>query len=75
MIRVYTFRGEVSHLLPNGASPNNMAAHTLCGLCAWPGYFRGTGSQNEEHRASQLKPCKHCERIANRDERKPNQPD
>lgn len=67
MIRVYTFRGEVSHLLPDSASPNNMAAHTLCGLCAWPGYFRGTGSQNEEDRVREMPECKHCERIKKRD--------
>jgi len=65
--RVYVGRGaQTAHLLREDASPNS-SDPAICGrspsaiLGAW-GWF-GTGSQNEEEVARDLRLCMHCDRV------------
>lgn len=58
--RVFTEGGTVAHLLDWNASPNDTAASSLCGRTAWPGYWHGTGSQDEEERVQDMQLCVGC---------------
>ncbi|PRH79360.1 hypothetical protein C6N75_09760 [Streptomyces solincola] len=62
-VRVYTERGTVAHELRWGDSPNEAGAKALCGRTAWPGYWYGTGTQNEHERAAELPLCVGCKAI------------
>lgn len=57
--RVYTEGGTVSHLLDELLSPNS---HTeaICGRSPWPSLWFGTGTQDEEEKAQELKTCISC---------------
>jgi hypothetical protein len=58
---VYLHRSTVAHLLDPSKSPNSYAS-AVCGLGpSWPYLWRGTGSQSEHDRASQLATCARCE--------------
>jgi hypothetical protein len=61
--RVYTEGGTVAHILNWDQSPNDRAAEALCGRSAWPGYWFGTGTQDEEERAIDLRLCTRCESV------------
>lgn len=58
-IRVFTEGGSVAHLLDPLLSPNQPNS-VLCGRTPWPGLWHGTGSQEEEERASDLNLCSPC---------------
>lgn len=57
---VFTEGGTVAHILGLLSSPNDIGAESLCGRSAWPGYWHGTGSQDEIERAQDLKLCVRC---------------
>lgn len=59
MDRVYFETGKIVHLLRDG-SPNDRAAQALCGRSPWPGYWYGTGTQDEEDNAKTLPICVSC---------------
>lgn len=61
--RVYTEGGTVAHLLSWNASPNDPGAEALCGRSVWPGYWWGTGSQEEHERALDMRLCAKCEQV------------
>lgn len=61
--KVYTHGGTVAHILDWNASPNDTAAEALCGRTAWPGYWWGTGSQEEHERAADLRLCTRCQSV------------
>ena len=65
-IHVYTEAGTVAHLLDYLLSPNQPNS-ALCGRSPWPGLWHGTGSQQEEERAMDLRVCEDC--IAARERR------
>ncbi|WP_432112777.1 hypothetical protein [Streptomyces sp. S1] len=59
--RVYTEGGTVAHLIDTALdSPNDPSAQGLCGRTPWPGYWHGTGTQEEEETAADLKICAPC---------------
>lgn len=62
--RVYTEGGTVVHLLDELLSPNQPNS-ALCGRSPWPGLWLGTGSQDEEERALDLRLCSPCEAVRN----------
>lgn len=65
--RVYVPGGRAAHLLAPDISPNNRAAHAVCGVSNWPSWFLGTGSQDEHDEARQRPLCRNCgRRIAER---------
>lgn len=57
---VYTEGGKIAHVLPDWASPNNRAEEALCGRSPWPGYWFGTGTQDEYEKARDLRLCVAC---------------
>ncbi len=58
--RVYTPGGVVAHLLDSLLSPNKPNS-ALCGRSPiWPDLWHGTGTQEEEERASFLDTCAGC---------------
>jgi hypothetical protein len=57
---VYTDAGTVAHLLGVGESPNDTGTEALCGRSAWPGYWFGTGSQEEYEKAEDMRKCIAC---------------
>lgn len=59
---VYLPAGRAAHYLAPSQSPNNPAAHALCGVTNWPAYFLGTGSQAEHDEAASRPLCKTCAR-------------
>ena len=63
--RVYTEGGTVAHILDymRGASPNNPVSEALCGRTPWPALWHGTGTQEEEERALDLRVCTPCQAI------------
>jgi len=62
--RVYTEGGTVAHLLDEvTGSPNDPSAEGLCGRTPWPGYWHGTGSQDEEEKAADLQICAPCSSV------------
>lgn len=61
--RVYTDGGTVAHLLQPWDSPNDSGMEALCGRSAWPGYFHGTGSQEEYEKAETLTLCVTCATV------------
>lgn len=63
--KVFTEGGTVVHDLDPLLSPNDRVAHALCGRSAWPGYWHGTGTQDEIEKAMDLKPCSSCKAIRN----------
>ncbi|MFF8831312.1 hypothetical protein [Streptomyces sp. NPDC015131] len=60
---VYLPGGTVSHRLKWNHSPNGAGSEALCGRTAWPGYWYGTGSQDEEEKAASLPLCVACAAI------------
>ncbi len=58
--RVFTEGGTVAHILGWNASPNDKGATSLCGRSAWPGYWHGTGTQDEIERVADLRLCVGC---------------
>jgi hypothetical protein len=63
--RVYTEGGTVAHLLDDLQSPNDRSAEALCGRNPWPGYWFGSGTQDEEERAADLRICSACAGVYN----------
>lgn len=63
MTRVFTDGGTVAHLLDSLLSPNQPNS-ALCGRSPWPGLWHGTGTQDEEERAADLRLCSQCNSIA-----------
>ena len=61
--RVFTPGGTVAHMIEPWDSPNKMGSEALCGRSAWPGLWHGTGTQDEEERALDLRMCSRCEAI------------
>lgn len=61
--RVYTEGGTVAHLLDDLRSPNDPAAEALCGRTPWPGYWFGSGTQEEEEKAQDLRECIPCSSV------------
>lgn len=61
--RVFVPAGATAHLLDPLCSPNSSGATSLCGRTAWPGYWHGTGSQDEEERGQDLRVCPSCAAI------------
>lgn len=59
MTRVYMTGSAVAHLLPWSASAND-SGESLCGRSPWPGYWFGTGSQDEYEKANTLPLCMGC---------------
>ena len=57
---VYTEGGGVSHILCWHGSPNDRGAKALCGRAPWPGFWHGTGSQEEEERVKDMRLCAGC---------------
>lgn len=57
--RVYTEGGTVSHLLDGLRSPNTYK-EAICGRSPWPSLWFGTGTQEEEEKAQDLKTCISC---------------
>jgi hypothetical protein len=60
--RVFTDGGTVAHILDALLSPNQPNS-ALCGRSPWPGLWHGTGTQDEEERALELRLCSQCESI------------
>lgn len=60
--RVFTEGGTVAHLLDYLLSPNE-PVEALCGRSPWPGLWHGTGSQDEEERALDLRLCSSCDTV------------
>lgn len=61
--RVYTEGGTVAHLLDPLLSPNQPNS-ALCGRTPWPGtLWHGTGSQDEEERALDIRICSPCQAV------------
>jgi len=63
--RVYTEGGTVVHILDALRSPNSAGAEALCGRSAWPGLWHGTGTQDEEERALDMRVCSQCQAVLN----------
>lgn len=61
--RVFTEGGTVAHVLDWNRSPNDSAAEAICGRTAWPGYWHGTGTQDEHERALDLRLCVSCGQV------------
>jgi hypothetical protein len=61
--RVFTEGGTVAHYIDLLQSPNSTSTEALCGRTAWPGMWHGTGSQDEEEKASDLRACSRCQAI------------
>lgn len=61
--RVFTDGGSYAHLLDYLSSPNSPESQSLCGRSPWPGFWHGTGSQDEEDRAYTLETCTPCRVI------------
>lgn len=61
--RVYIPGGTVAHLLDPWDSPNQSGTVAICGRSAWPGYWHGTGSQEEEERATDMRLCVACRAV------------
>ena len=57
--RVFTEGGTVAHLLDELLSPNQPNS-ALCGRSPWPGLWHGTGTQDEEERAADMRLCVGC---------------
>lgn len=57
---VYTEGGGVAHILTWSGSPNDRGAKALCGRTPWPGFWHGTGTQEEEERVRDLRLCSPC---------------
>lgn len=70
MTRVFTPAGTVAHLLPWNGSPNTAGEEALCGRSAWPDLWHGTGSQDEEERAQDMRLCERCSALAPAEERR-----
>lgn len=63
---VYTEGGTVAHYIDAFLqSPNESTAKAMCGRTPWPGYWFGTGSQDEEERAMGLEVCTPCRSAMN----------
>lgn len=62
--RVFTEAGTVAHLLDELLSPNQPNS-VLCGRTPWPGLWHGTGTQDEEERAMDLRLCAPCQQVMN----------
>lgn len=57
---VYLRTGSVAHQLDPQASPNSYRS-AACGVSPqWPDLWRGTGTQAEADRVTQLPLCKKC---------------
>jgi hypothetical protein len=61
--RVFTEGGTVAHILDFNRSPNDQGATALCGRTPWPGYWFGTGTQDEEERATDMRLCVACQSV------------
>ncbi|GHF94584.1 hypothetical protein [Streptomyces hydrogenans] len=61
--RVFTEGGTVAHYLDFFHSPNHVETEALCGRTAYPGLWHGTGSQEEEERAADLRICTPCRAV------------
>ncbi|MEU3052227.1 hypothetical protein [Streptomyces griseus] len=61
--RVYVEDGTVAHELQFGESPNDRAAQALCGRTSWPGYWFGTGDQDEYDTAAAMPLCVACASV------------
>ncbi len=61
--RVYTEGGMVAHILDYLSSPNDRAAEALCGRLPFPRFWFGTGTQDEEERAADLRLCLTCRSV------------
>jgi len=61
--RVYIEGGTVVHFIDALQSPNEAGSVALCGRGPWPGLWHGTGSQEEEERAMDLRICSQCQAI------------
>lgn len=60
--RVFTEGGTVAHLLDEILSPNQPNS-ALCGRSPWPSLWHGTGTQDEEERAQDLRLCAPCDSV------------
>lgn len=60
---VYTEGGTVAHYLDSLCSPNSPEHEALCGRTPWPELWFGTGNQEEEERAADLRMCPRCESV------------
>ncbi|GGR51452.1 hypothetical protein [Streptomyces roseolus] len=61
--RVYTEGGTVTHYLDTLQSPNAQDSEAMCGRTPWPGMWHGTGSQEEEEKAADLRHCSQCRAV------------
>jgi hypothetical protein len=64
MMRVYTPAGIVAHLIHDWDSPNKLGSEALCGRSAWPSLWHGSGTQDEEERAMDLRLCANCQQAS-----------
>lgn len=61
MTRVFTPGGSVAHELDDLLSPNQPNS-ALCGHSPqWPDLWHGTGTQDEEDRALEMRLCSRCD--------------
>lgn len=61
--RVYTEGGTVAHYIDFYQSPNDVDTEALCGRTSYPGLWHGTGTQEEEERAADLRVCSPCQAV------------
>lgn len=61
--RVFTEGGTVAHYLDALKSPNAVDTEAFCGRTPWPGMWHGTGTQDEEEKANDLRVCSNCQAV------------